>query len=340
MCSMFRYCASLINLDVSKWNVSKVTNMSWMFFGCSSLVALDVSYWDTSNVESACLMFRNCSSLTALDLSNWNISAIKDITGMFSGCSSLKTLKLGGNGWQSSDNETELRDCIWASEDAQDKGPYTTVDLFAKYDPVTMAGTWTAIASPVTPGVKPDPAPSTSKSDISKATLSLSKTKVAYNGKAQTPAVTVKYAGKVLRNGTDYAVSYKNNKNAGTATVTVAGKGSFTGSKSATFKITKAKQPMTVKANAKTVKFAKVKKKAQTVTKAITVKKAQGALAYKNVSTAKAAKKLKVNAKTGKITVPKKTKKGTYSVKVKVTAKGNSNYNSGSKIVTVKVKVK
>lgn len=97
---------------------------------------------------------------------------------------------------------------------------------------------------------------------------------------------------------------------------------------------------MTVKANAKTVMFAKAKKKAQAVTKAVAVKKAQGKLAYKNVSTTKAAKKLKVNAKTGKVTVPKGIKKGTYKVKVKVTAKGNANYSSGSKIVTVKIKVK
>ncbi|MBQ1390389.1 MAG: InlB B-repeat-containing protein, partial [Firmicutes bacterium] len=62
-----------------------------------------------------------------------------------------------------------------------------------------------------------------------------------YNGTMQKPAPAVKMtlSGKTvtLKSGTDYTVTYKNNKNAGTATVTVTGKGNFTGSKSATFKI-------------------------------------------------------------------------------------------------------
>ena len=41
-----------------------------------------------------------------------------------------------------------------------------------------------------------------------------------------------------------------------------------------------------------------------------------------------------------KVNVKKGTKKGTYKIKVIVTAAGNANYNAGSKTVTVKVKVK
>ncbi len=44
--------------------------------------------------------------------------------------------------------------------------------------------------------------------------------------------------------------------------------------------------------------------------------------------------------KNGKVTVKKKLKKGTYSVKVKVTAAGNKNYNKVTKNVTFKVRVK
>ena len=59
-----------------------------------------------------------------------------------------------------------------------------------------------------------------------------------YTGKALTPAPVVKLGGKTLKAGTDYTVSgYKNNVNAGTATVTVAGKGSYTGTASGTFAI-------------------------------------------------------------------------------------------------------
>ena len=52
-------------------------------------------------------------------------------------------------------------------------------------------------------------------------------------------------------------------------------------------------------------------------------------------------KKFNINAKTGKITVKKKLKKGTYTVKVKVKAAGNANYKASAwKAVTFKVKVK
>ncbi|SCW29947.1 Glucan-binding domain-containing protein (YG repeat) [Ruminococcaceae bacterium YRB3002] len=58
-----------------------------------------------------------------------------------------------------------------------------------------------------------------------------------YSGSAITPAVTVKDGSKTLTKGTDYTVSYSGNTNAGTATVTVTGKGNYTGTKSTTFAI-------------------------------------------------------------------------------------------------------
>ena len=70
--------------------------------------------------------------------------------------------------------------------------------------------------------------------------VTLSNTTYTYNGKEHKPAVTVKaYVDSKLVTLTqdDYTVSYKNNKNAGTATVTVTGKGKYAGTKTATFKI-------------------------------------------------------------------------------------------------------
>ena len=58
-----------------------------------------------------------------------------------------------------------------------------------------------------------------------------------YTGSATTPAVTVKDGSKTLVKDTDYTVSYSNNINVGTATVTITGKGNYTGSKTTTFKI-------------------------------------------------------------------------------------------------------
>ena len=64
---------------------------------------------------------------------------------------------------------------------------------------------------------------------------------ITYTGKPLKPSVTVtaKVNGKTktLRKGTDYSVTYSNNISVGTATVTVKGKGSYYGTKTASFKI-------------------------------------------------------------------------------------------------------
>ena len=63
---------------------------------------------------------------------------------------------------------------------------------------------------------------------------------VTYNTNAHTPEVTVAISGRTLEADKDYTVSYAPNVNAGTATVTVTGKGNFTGSANTTFTIAKA----------------------------------------------------------------------------------------------------
>ena len=102
-----------------------------------------------------------------------------------------------------------------------------------------------------------------------------------------------------------------------------------------------AKKPNTLKVTAKkpSIKFKKLKKKNQSLAlkKVLTVSNAQGALSYAKTS---GNKKITINKKSGKITVKKGLKKGTYKIKIKVTAAGNSAYNAASKTVTVKIKVK
>ncbi len=100
------------------------------------------------------------------------------------------------------------------------------------------------------------------------------------------------------------------------------------------------KNANTLYAKGKTVKVKKatVKKKSVKIkrAKAITVKNAVGALSFKK---AKGNKKITV-AKNGKITVKKGLKKGTYKIKIKVTAAGNDEYKAVTKTVTVKIRVK
>ena len=79
--------------------------------------------------------------------------------------------------------------------------------------------------------------PALSRISISKASVTLSTSTYAYDGKAKKPGVTVKLNGKTLKNGTDYTVSYSNNTKVGTATVKIMGKGNYTGSVSKTYSI-------------------------------------------------------------------------------------------------------
>lgn len=75
--------------------------------------------------------------------------------------------------------------------------------------------------------------------DIFKAAVTLAQTDYTYDGKPKTPAVTVELDGKTLVLDTDYTLTYRDNISAGTATVTVTGKGKYYGSKTVNFTITK-----------------------------------------------------------------------------------------------------
>ncbi|MBR1752422.1 MAG: hypothetical protein IJ740_16395 [Ruminococcus sp.] len=75
------------------------------------------------------------------------------------------------------------------------------------------------------------------RKSIKSAKVTLSKTTCTYSGKEKKPAVTVKLGSKALKKGTDYVVTYKNNKKVGKATVTVSGAGVYSGNVSKTFKI-------------------------------------------------------------------------------------------------------
>ncbi len=65
-----------------------------------------------------------------------------------------------------------------------------------------------------------------------------------YTGKAIKPEVTAVYKKYTLVKNKDYTLSYKNNKNVGTGTIIVSGKGNFKGTKEISFEI---KKPMNLK---------------------------------------------------------------------------------------------
>ena len=84
----------LISLDLSSFDTSKVTNMSYMFYDMSSLTTLDLSSFDTSKVTNMSDMFSRTSNLTTLNLSSFDTSKVTDMSSMFSYMPSLTTLNL------------------------------------------------------------------------------------------------------------------------------------------------------------------------------------------------------------------------------------------------------
>ena len=102
--------------------------------------------------------------------------------------------------------------------------------------------------------------------------------------------------------------------------------------------VTKAKQPMKVKGKTVSVKLSDLKKGDQKIkiTKAAKITKAKGKKSYAKKS---GDKNITVNKKTGLITVKKGLKKGTYKIKVKVTAKGSKYYKKGSKTAVITIKI-
>ena len=91
---MFSGCSDITEIDLSNFNTSKFTDISFMFHSCSLLSSLNISNLDTSNVVNMGWMFYKCSSLTSLDLSNFITSKVTSMSGMFFECILLSSLNL------------------------------------------------------------------------------------------------------------------------------------------------------------------------------------------------------------------------------------------------------
>ena len=169
------------------------------------------------------------------------------------------------------------------------------------------------------------------KNDFKKATISGISNK-SYTGKNITQSITVKYNGKTLKNGTDYTVSYSSNKNIGTATVKIAGKDSYTGTITKTFKINPAKQ---------NIQKLKSKSRSFFIDWAQKGSATGYEIQYATNSKFSGAKKVTVtNNKTDKKTISKLSGKKKYYVRVRsyTTVKGKKYYGawSSTKSVTTK----
>ena len=157
---------------------------------------------------------------------------------------------------------------------------------------------------------------------ITKATVTGIGNKV-YTGSAIKPVPSLKIGTVTLKNNTDYSVSYKNNTNVGTASVTITGKGNYKGTVTKQFSIL----PISVIS-------VKLNKAAQTITAGKT------ATLTATVSPANATNK-KVTWKSSNTTVATVSAKGVVTAKKTGTAKITATAADGSKksaVCTITVK--
>ena len=211
-------------------------------------------------------------------------------------------------------------DTLTVSGLSGDKTYYVRVRSYTNVNGKVYYGAWSDVKS-----IK------TANNDIAKASVSGISTK-AFTGKAITQNVTVKIGNTVLKNGTDYTVSYSNNKKVGKATVKITGKGKYGGVITKTFKINPAKQEI---------------QKLTAKSKAFFVDWAQKGSAtgyeiqYATNSKFTGAKKVAItNNKTDKTTVSKLSANKKYYVRVRsyTTVGGTKYYGAWSAVKNVTTK--
>ncbi len=259
MSYMFADCYSLKTLNVSNFDTGAVNNMSSMFQNCSLLAELDVSAFDTAKVEHMSAMFYGCNSVTKLDMSSFNTAAVTNMTHMFSECRELTEIVFG-------DMET-----VWVTDmdymfykcyklQNLDLSSFSFLRVKSAENMLTHCGSLEQLKTPVSVKIEialPFEMQNASgkryqilpQKEYESYTLQRVPYGVesipdqVYTGEAIKPKVVVVKDGEILTKGVDYTLSYKNNKNVGSAdekkapSVIVKGIGKYSGSFSGTFNI-------------------------------------------------------------------------------------------------------
>lgn len=274
MTAAFMGCLSLSQLNISNFNTSQVRGMGQMFSECRSLKHVDVSSFDTSSATTMQAMFYN-AGIEELDAHNFTGTSLDpdealnpdygwDTMDMFSGCKKLKSLNLSGfavrsdcDTWGMFENCNSLCHIVLSPQASQPFGKelpekewrHESGEVFTpKTIPAQLGGVYVTseyvppAPEPTTPPTsKPTTPPSTLVKPVQPTSLAAAQVTIsskAYTSKTLKPSkVTVKVGGKTLVQGRDFTVSCKGGKAVGSYKVTIKGKGNYTGTRTATFKI-------------------------------------------------------------------------------------------------------
>lgn len=227
---MFEGCSALTNVNLKSFNTSKVTNMYGVFSGCSALQAVDLSGFQTDKVLTMSYLFYGCESLLYIDMSSFNTIGVEAMDYMFEDCTSLTGIKLGTKVTKLGALPDSLlnSDKKWysASEDRW----FTIAEIVTSR--LGIADSYTSFDKE---GAK--------AYDLTGAVVTPTPTSFVYDGAEKKPTVSVQIESGIVPEW-GYDVSYENNRNVGTATVTVTGKMLYSGQSSAEFTIESPPNPV------------------------------------------------------------------------------------------------
>ena len=92
---MFYLSTNIIEIDLSKFDFSKVTTMNKMFMNCSMLEKIEFGDINTSSLISMEYIFNGCSNLKSIDLSKFNTNKVTSFQYIFNDCKSITSIALG-----------------------------------------------------------------------------------------------------------------------------------------------------------------------------------------------------------------------------------------------------
>ena len=93
--AMFQFCTEIEKIDLSGFDTSNVTNMSYMFNKCKKLKEIKgLNTFITNNVKDMARMFNECSELENLVLTSFETPNVTNFSSMFNKCNNLKYLNL------------------------------------------------------------------------------------------------------------------------------------------------------------------------------------------------------------------------------------------------------
>ena len=346
---VFRYCTSLKTVKLSD-NVKTIDTGA--FEGCTSLTSINIPK-DLTRLDGS--TFRGCSSLRSLEFGD----AVTSVEGSdFADCPKLNVRVVKGSKVETVCINNDIPFTVYAfslggcSIEGITEKTYTGKPI--QQDPVITDGSTKLVngthyvleyTNNINAGTATVKITGTGNyvgtvektfritpEDISKCRIKLAKTTLVYNTNYQEPKVTVTFNGQVVDPVNNYYVSYSSNRYAGTAWVTVSGKGNFKESKKASFKIVpKAVKLKKLKATSRGFKASWKKNDIQTT---------GYQLQYSLKKNFKGAKTVTIkNNQTVSKSISRLKAKKTYYVRIRCYYRGSGKYYSAwSKALRVKTK--